>query len=253
LILRAVDRGSGGGTPLVLLHGLFGRAANFAGVQHRLAERRRVVALDLRNHGASPHHARMDYDAMADDVAETLLTIDASPCALVGHSMGGKAAMRLAATQPSVVDRLLVADIAPVAYPPHFRGYTAAMLALPLAPGMTRAAADAALAPSVPDRAVRAFLLQNFRPSPDPGWTCGLREIANALPEIENFPAGGTPYHGPVLVLSGARSDYVRPEHRLAFYTLFPRARFASLRNAGHWLHADDPEGFVAAVSAFAG
>ncbi len=253
MILHAIERGNGGGTPLVLLHGLFGRAANFGAVQARLAERRRVLALDLRNHGASPHDAAMDYPAMAGDVVETLRGMGALPCVLVGHSMGGKVAMQVALTEADAVARLLVADIAPVAYPPHYRDFAAAMLAVPLVPGMTRAAADATLAPAVPDRAVRGFLLQNFRAGAEPGWTCGLREIADALPGIEAFPACATRYDGPVLALAGGRSDYVQPEHRPTFRALFPKVRFASLIRAGHWLHAEDPDGFVATVEAFAG
>jgi pimeloyl-ACP methyl ester carboxylesterase len=256
LILRAVERGEGapGQPPLVLLHGLFGRAANFGAVQARLAERRRVLALDLRNHGASPHDAAMDYDVMAADVAAALRDLAALPCVLLGHSMGGKVAMRLALAEPEAVARLLVADIAPVTYEPHFRAFAAAMLALPTPPGMTRAAADAALASAVPDPAVRGFLLQNFRSGAQPGWSCGLREIAAALPAIEGFPASGeATYDGPVLALAGGRSDYVLPEHRPVFHALFPRVRFATLTHAGHWLHAEDPDGFVDTVEAFAG
>ena len=254
MILHAIERGGGvgGGPPLVLLHGLFGRAANFGAVQARLAERRRVIALDLRNHGASPHDAAMDYPVMADDVLRTLRGMAALPCVLAGHSMGGKVAMLAALAEPDSVARLLIADIAPVVYPPHYRAFAAAMLAVPLTPGMTRAAADAALSDAVPDRAVRVFLLQNFRAGAEPGWTCGLREIADALPDIEAFPVGLGQFGGPVLALAGGRSDYISPEHRPAFRALFPKVRFASLTRAGHWLHAEDPDGFVATVEAFA-
>ncbi len=258
MILRAIERGGAGqvfgeAAPLVLLHGLFGRAANFGAVQARLADRRRVIALDLRNHGASPHAAGMGYATMAADVMETLRAMAALPCVLAGHSMGGKAAMCTALLAPETVSRLLVADIAPVRYPPHYRAFAEAMLALRLAPGLTRAAADAALAPAVPDRPVRGFLLQNLRTGADPGWTCGLAEIAAGLPDIEDFPATSARYEGPVLALSGARSDYVLPEHRPLFRALFPKVRFVSLKAAGHWLHAEDPGGFVSAVEAFAG
>ncbi len=252
MILHATERGQGG-TPLVLLHGLFGRAANFGAVQARLAGRRRVIALDLRNHGASPHDPAMSYPAMAADVVETLRALAALPCALVGHSMGGKVAMAASLTAPESVARLLVADIAPVAYPPHYQDFAAAMLALSLKPGLTRMAADAALAPAVADRAVRGFLLQNLRTGADPAWTCGLREIAAALPDIGQFPPLGATYPGPVLVLAGGRSDYIVPEHRPAFRALFPHVRFATLKGAGHWLHAEDPDGFVAVAESFAG
>ncbi len=252
MILRGAEHGQGG-TPLVLLHGLFGRAANFGTVQRHLAAGRRVLALDLRNHGASPHHPAMEYDIMAADVAETLRALRAWPCVLLGHSMGGKVAMRLAlGPDAAAVAALVVGDIAPVGYRTRFRAYSDAMLAMPLPAGLTRAAADAALAGAIPDRAVRVFLLQNLRPGDDPGWTCGLREIAAALPAIEGFPASSARYHGPTLVLSGGRSDYVRPEHGPLWRDLFPAVRFASLPEAGHWLHAEDPDGFVAAVQAFA-
>src|SRR5205823_3337734 len=124
----------------------------------------------------------------------------------------------------------------PVPYPPHFREYARAMAALELAPGLTRAAADAALAPAVPEPAVRSFLLQNLVFGAPPAWRIGLAEIAAALPEIEGWDAPpGARYEGPVLVLSGERSDYVRPEHRPAIRALFPAARFVTLKHAGHW------------------
>jgi pimeloyl-ACP methyl ester carboxylesterase len=255
LILHWLEQGEPGDTPpLVLLHGLFGRAGNFGAVQRRLAAHRRVLALDLRNHGASAHDPAVSYDIMAADVVETLRAARAWPGVVLGHSMGGKVAMRLASgPEAGGVAALIVADIAPVPYPPHFRTYAEAMLALPMAAGLTRAAADAALSASIPDRGVRAFLLQNMRAGADPGWTCGLREIAAALPAIEDFPAGGAPFARPTLVLSGARSDYVRPEHEPMFRHLLPEARFVVLPDAGHWLHAEDPDGFVAAIEAFLG
>ncbi len=248
--LNAIEAGSG--PPLVLLHGLFGAARNFGAVQRRLAERWRVLALDLRNHGASPHARGMSYAAQAADVLETLAARDALPAAVVGHSMGGKVAMRLALESPDSVSRLVVADIAPVAYKPRFRAYARAMVELALTPGLTRAAADAALAEAVPDPAVRAFLLQNLALGARPSWRSGLAEINAGLAEIEGWDApAGARFPGPVLFLSGERSDYVKPEHRPAIRTLFPAARFVTLKHAGHWLHADQPEVFVAALGAF--
>ena len=170
----------GAGPPLVLLHGLFGSAGNFGLVQRRLAARFRVIALDLRNHGDSPHAAAMGYAAMAADVRETLRARDALPARLVGHSMGGKVAMQAALAEPDAVAALVVVDIAPVQYPPGFRAYADAMSRLPLRPGLTRAEADAALAPAVPDAGVRGFLLQNLRLGGTPSWRIGLAGIAAA-------------------------------------------------------------------------
>ncbi len=250
VILHAIEAGDG--PPLALLHGLFGAARNFGAIQRRLAARFRTLAIDLRNHGASPHAAEMDYPVMAADVRDTLDARGALPAAMMGHSMGGKVAMRLALERPEAVSRLVVGDIAPVRHEPHFRRFTQAMRALALRPSLTRAAADAMLAPAVPDPAVRAFLLQNLHVGAEPDWRIGLDAIAAGLPEIEGWPgAGALAYPGPALFIAGERSDYIRPKHRPAIRALFPAARFATLKDAGHWLHADNPEGFVAILEGF--
>ncbi len=251
MLLHVIEAGTG--PAVAILHGLFGEARNFATVQRRLADQYRVLALDLRNHGESPHAPGMDYGALAADVHETLAAVAALPVALIGHSMGGKVAMRLALDVPGAIRRLAVCDIAPVRYPPRdHRALIAALRALPLTPGLTRSAADAALAPAVADRALRQFLLHSLRCGPAPRWRLGLAEIARAMDEIEDWWAlPDAHYDGPTLFLTGARSDYVRPEHRATIRALFPHARFAALRHAGHWLHVDDPTGFLAAITAF--
>jgi pimeloyl-ACP methyl ester carboxylesterase len=251
MILHAIEAGNGD-PPLVLLHGLFGSARNFGTVQRALARHRRTIALDLRNHGASAHAADMRYAAMAADVLETLDQLGALPATLLGHSMGGKSAMRAALMQPGAATRLIVADIAPVPYPPHLRAMAETMAALPLVPGMTRAQADAALAGAVPDAGMRAFLLQNLRLGSAPAWRIGLAEIVGAFADIETWDApADARYHDPTLFIAGAASDYIKPEHRAVIRSLFPTARFVTLKNAGHWLHADNPDGFVAVVEAF--
>jgi esterase len=250
MILRAIEAGHG--DPLVLLHGLFGSARNFGTVQREFAQRHRTIALDLRNHGASPHDPDMRYATMAVDVLQTLDQLSALPATLLGHSMGGKVAMHAALTQPDQIARLIVADIAPVAYPPRNHATAAALASLALSPGMTRAEADAGLAEAVPDPAMRAFLLQNLQLGSAPAWRIGISEIATALPEIEGWDAlADARYSGPTLFIAGATSDYIRPEHRPSIRALFPNARFVTLKNAGHWLHADNPSGFVAVVEAF--
>jgi pimeloyl-ACP methyl ester carboxylesterase len=236
---------------VVLLHGLFGAARNFGAVQRRLAKHRRVLALDLRNHGNSPHAPGMDYDTQATDVLETLAAANALPCALIGHSMGGKVAMRAALTAPDAIARLLVSDIAPVAYQAGFRGYAEAMAAADLSGDVTRARLDAALAPAVPEAAVRAFLLQNFAPGPPPHWRNGLAEIAAGLPDIERWPPIDVQYSGPTVFVAGGKSYYIKAEHRPIIQALFPKARMVSLHRAGHWVHVDDPEGFMSIAEAF--
>ncbi len=254
MILHAVEAGTqhGDAAPVALLHGLFGAVANFGAIQRRLSSAGRVIAFDLRNHGLSPHDPAMSYPAMAADVLDSLAALGAPRATLIGHSMGGKVAMAAALLQPGRVSRLVVADIAPVRYAPAFRGFVDAMLAMKLTSGLKRTEADAALAPAVPDVRVRSFLLQNLQFGPAPHWRIGLHEIAANLPVVEGWDLPPGPrFDGPTLSLRGERSDYVQPEYRAVIRELFPAARFTSLKGAGHWLHADAPDAFVAVLQAF--
>ncbi len=249
--LNAVEAGQG--APVVVLHGLFGAAQNWGGIQKKLAgPERRVIALDLRNHGSSGHAAEMDYPTMAADVAETLAALDAFPAAILGHSMGGKVAMLLALQRPEAVRRLCVADIAPVPYLPRLRETVAALQRIPLRAGLTRREADAVLAEGQPDPSMRAFLLQNLRfDGALPAWRIGLDEIDAAMPALESFPAVEARYPGPVLFVNGGASEFVKPEYLPRIRQLFPAARFATMAGAGHWLHAERPDEFLAMVEPF--
>lgn len=250
MILNAHETGAG--PPVVLLHGLFGMARNLGFVQRALTSRFRVLGLDQRNHGDSPHAPDMRYDVMADDVADTLRAAGVAAAAVIGHSMGGKTAMRLALRHPWAVSRLCVADIAPVAYPPRNQTVVEALQAITLTPGLTRAAADEALSHHIGDPSLRAFLLQNIVFESAPRWRIGLPEIAAALRDLEGWePTQGLSWPGPVLFVAGARSDFIQPEHRPLIRPLFPAARFVTVKNAGHWLHVDNPPAFLGTVEAF--
>ena len=249
MLLNAIDRGSG--PPVILLHGLFGAARNFGALQRALSASFRVLALEARNHGASPHQAGMRYEDLAADMLETMDALGVPRAAVIGHSMGGKTAMMAALMAPARIGRLLVADIAPVAYVHGNKGVASAMRAIPLSADLTRAAAEAALANAVPVPAVRTFLIQNLRFGVEPSWRIGLNQIAEAIPDLEGWHAPPGLFPGPCLFVTGAQSDFVRPEHRPVIRTLFPAARFIALKNAGHWLHADNPAGFQSVVEAF--
>ncbi len=249
MILNAIQAGEG--PPVVLMHGLFGAARNFGAVQRALAPRFRVIALDMRNHGDSPHDQDMRYAAQAADVRETLRSLGIETAAVIGHSMGGKAAMALALLWPGMVGRLMVSDIAPVNYQHGNTALTDAMQAIRLAPELTRREADAALAGVTEDELLRQFLLQNLRFGADPYWRIGLNEIAAAIPDLEGWIDIPGKYSGPAVFVTGARSDYVLPEHRPIIRAQFPAARFVAVKNAGHWVHADNPQGFLSVVEAF--
>ena len=256
MILNSIEAGAapaGSGPPLILLHGLFGAAKNLGGIARALGPQARVLSLDLRNHGDSPHAAGMDYATMAADVAETIAAHNISAAMVVGHSMGGKTAMALALTQATLVQKLVVMDIAPVSYRHSFAPYAAAMRALPLPPTLTRHAANAALADAIPDPAMRAFLLNNLILGATPHWRVALPEIATAMPDLIAWedPPGANPYAGPALFLRGETSDFVRSSAREAILQRFPGAQEKTIANAGHWLHAEQPELVIAALKEF--
>jgi pimeloyl-ACP methyl ester carboxylesterase len=251
MILNSIVQGEG--PPLLLLHGLFGAAKNLGVIARGLATQARVISLDLRNHGESAHEAGMGYATMAADVAETAASLGITAALLVGHSMGGKTAMALALTRPDLVEKLVVMDIAPVAYNHGNGAYVAAMQAVPLSPGLTRHAADAALAAAIPEAPLRSFLLNNLVLGPNPHWRVALSEIGAAMPDILGWqdPPGATPYTGAALFLRGGASDYVPHSAFETILARFPAARIESLAGAGHWLHAEQPANVIAALKEF--
>lgn len=251
-MLAFTDIGTASRLPtLVIVHGLFGSARNWGAIARRLAEDRRVVTVDMRNHGLSFRAESQSYADMAGDLAEVIGAIG-GPVDLLGHSMGGKAAMQLALTRGGSVSRLIVADIAPVAYGHSQAHLVRAMRALDLGGLASRSEADGRLAGSVPDDGVRAFLLQSLdlRSEP-PAWRLNLDVLEREMDAITGWPGTRGEFAGPALFLAGALSDYVRPEHRKTIKLLFPNAKFAKIPGAGHWLHAERPREFEAAVRAF--
>lgn len=236
---------AGAAPPLLIVHGLFGSARNWGAIAKRLSNDRHVIAVDMRNHGSSPWAESHDYPAMAADLAE-VVGAQGAPMDVLGHSMGGKAAMMLALVRPDLVNRLLVADIAPVAYTHSQSHLIAAMSRLDPASFSARSDADAALAENVTDPGVRAFLLQSLdlRSTP-PRWRLNLDVLDREMDKITGWPGSVQgEFNRPTLFLNGAKSDYVLPEHRPAIKVLFPNAKFAKIPNAGHWLHAEEPRAF---------
>ena len=232
--------------PLLIAHGLFGSARNWGVIAKRLSEKREVRAVDMRNHGESPWHESNGYHEMAGDLAASM----DSRSDVLGHSMGGKTAMVLALTQPERVRKLIVADIAPVGYGHTQMSLIEAMRRLDLNAIKTRGEADLLIQNDVPDPRVRAFLLRSLDLA-NRRWRLNLDVLAAEMDKIIGFPDIEAEFNGSALFLSGADSDYVRPEHREQIRRLFPNAVFAKLPGAGHWLHAEKPREFEAAVDAF--
>lgn len=242
------------GQALLILHGLFGSATNWTSIAHRLAAGgHRVVTADLRNHGSSPHAPGMSYPEMAADVRELLDRLGMAQADVLGHSLGGKVAMRLALETPGRVSRLVVVDIAPVTYHHDFSVILEALRSLEVGGLQRRADADTFLRRRIRDDGVRQFLLQNlvatgqgFR------WRLDLDAIERNMSSIVSFPAdAGGPYPGETLFLVGELSDYVTRDHRKSITRLFPRAQIRTVPAAGHWLHFEQPQFFLDAIQPF--
>lgn len=241
----------GDGPPVLILHGLFGSGSNWRQVARELASSSRVLAVDLRNHGASPWADTMSYLEMADDVLRLMERENVSAPAVIGHSMGGKVAMALALMYPDQVDRLTVVDIAPVPYADRLSAFAEAMRAIDTLHAASREEVRQRLASLVPDAGVVPFLMQNLvARNAHFDWRLNLGAILGAIPALCGFPQElrSLRFTGPVQVIAGARSDYVAPADAQAFRPMFPQARVEVIDEAGHWVHADRPGAFIAAV-----
>lgn len=237
--------------PLLIVHGLFGSARNWGAIAKRLAAERQVIAVDMRNHGASPWAESHGYDDLAADLDE-VIQAHGGRADVIGHSMGGKAAMALALTAPGRINRLVVGDIAPVAYAHSQTSLVRAMQGLDLTGLTSRGEADARLAETIPEAPVRAFLLQSLDLKTDPPcWRLNLDVLGREMDRIVGWPAFETQFTGPTLFLAGETSDYIRSADRDTILRLFPNAEIATVANAGHWLHAENPRGFLEAVTTF--
>jgi pimeloyl-ACP methyl ester carboxylesterase len=258
------------GPRVVFVHGLFGQGKNWTTIGKGLADTHRVTLLDLPNHGHSPWTDRVDYLDMAELVA-TELEQFGEQVTLVGHSMGGKVAMQLALRRPELLRALVVVDIAPVEYPQSggrtddpdeeaspFAAYIDAMRALDLEKLTTRDDAEEALRAAVPSRMVRSFLLQSLVREglgADGGWRwrLNLELLDRDLGELRGFPMPppGASFDGPVLWIAGANSTYVLTEDRPHMDALFPGTRLVRVKNAGHWVHSEQPEVFLETLRRF--
>ncbi len=235
--------------PLLIAHGLFGSGRNWSTVANRLSQERRVLVVDMRNHGSSDWQDSHGYDGLAADLAEVIESFGGYADVL-GHSMGGKASMVVALDHPAVVRRLVVADIAPITYDHSQSHLIEAMRCVDLEAVERRSDADSALRASIKEPGVRAFLLQSLDLS-QKRWRLNLDVLQAEMDRIVGWPVFETKAFHPTLFLSGSTSDYVNQGGRASARMHFPNARFARIPGAGHWLHAEKPREFEAAVRAF--
>ncbi|MEM9210240.1 MAG: alpha/beta fold hydrolase [Pseudomonadota bacterium] len=246
--LAQMDFGGDGDRPaLILLHGLLGTARNLTTVARSFSKTRRVIGLDMRNHGQSPRLETQSYLDMAEDVAETLVDFG-EEYDLLGHSMGGKAAMVGVLERWLTPRKVVVGDIAPVAYDHSQAPYISAMLSTDLSQYARRAPLAADLGKAVGDDVMGQFMAQSARLGPDAGWIPNLDVLLREMDVIVGFPSYDDPVDQDVFFVAGGASPYVDAD---AVHRLFPAARIEVIRGAGHWVHAEAPEAFNDCVRAY--
>ena len=242
-----------GNTPLVVLHGLLGSLDNWHSFATRYSSTQPIIALDMRNHGNSPHVMGMTYQLMVEDILATLNQLAIESFDLIGHSMGGKASMVLATQNPDLVKRLIVVDIAPYTYRPRLQTLLHAMISISLSTLKSRKEADGKLSEVVNSAFERGFLLKNLSRQSDGTfqWLCHLPEITRNYLKITGFPSLTPHYTGSVLAVAGGQSDYVTEETWESMQALFPQARLEYIEAAGHLPHVQTPDRFEQLVREF--
>ncbi len=243
----------GEGEPLLIIHGLFGSSRNWKTLAGRFAQQFEVLTLDLRNHGDSFHAAQMGYQDMVQDVVQLMDVQDIACAHLVGHSMGGKVAMKLTHENPERIKRLVVADVAPVTYRHHYDEIIDPVLALDLSALHNRREADEQLQQSIRDQRIRLFILQNLTFSNGVArWKLNWRAIRDNMAEITGYEnITNWRIETPSLFIRGEQSGYIDEQGRALIEQHFSKVQFKTIENAGHWLHAEQPDVFFQMVSAF--
>lgn len=250
--MKLFFRELGQGQPFIILHGLMGSSDNWLTQAKMLSNEYKLYLVDQRNHGQSPHSNDFDYKILANDLRDFIQDNAIQNPIVLGHSMGGKAAMNFAIANPTLLDRLIVVDIAPKPYPVHHDSIVEGLKAIPIDTLQTRNQADEILSQYVPEPDVRQFLLKNLSRKLEGGfsWKINLPVIDKNLELISadiQFP--GT-YSGQSLFIRGASSRYVKDEDRTRIKDLFPNSTLVTM-DTGHWVQAEKPQEFVEIVKNF--
>ena len=237
----------GQGEPIIILHGLFGTLDNWQTIAKKLAENHLVFIVDQRNHGKSPHSDEFSYKIMAEDLKEFMFKHHMYEATIIGHSMGGKVAMRFALDYPDMVTKLVVVDIAPKKYKGGHQTIFEAMFELDLEKLTHRKEIDEALKIKIPEDGVRLFLMKNLARQKEGGyrWKMNLPILYKEYQEVLSDVESDEVYDEDVLFVRGENSKYIQDEDILDIQEHFPLMELETVSNAGHWVHAANPSEFL--------
>lgn len=260
--MKLFYRNFGQGKPIIIIHGLYGSSDNWVGIGRKLAQNFEIFLVDQRNHGNSPHSNEHNYDLLQNDILEFMNDHNIEKATIIGHSMGGKTAIFFAKNNPERTSNLIIVDIAPINYSiknnPHFINHKAiieTMLSVDFDKIKSRKEADNALKSNIPSIALRQFLLKNIKKNNDNSfsWRINIRSIYNNLEQIlkadinKDLKITGFP----ILFIRGENSEYLTKKHYQDIYTMFPSAKIVTIKDSGHWLHAENPNDFIEEVQKF--
>ncbi len=236
----------GEGEPLLILHGLMGMLDNWQGPAKTYSQNFDTIIIDSRNHGHSEYSEEFNYQSMMDDVVELCEDLFLYEVNVLGHSMGGKIAMKFAQNYPEMIKKLVVADIAPKAYPVHHQQILAGLKSLDFSLLKSRGAVDATLEPFIPEIGVRQFLMKSIY------WEekgkLGLRFNVDAIDkniELIGEATLDSQFEGETMFIRGANSNYILDRDFEDIKWAFPNSTLETIQGAGHWLHAEKPIEFL--------
>lgn len=242
----------GEGQPLIIIHGLFGMLDNWQTLGKRWAEKYQVILVDLRNHGHSPHEPELNYQVMMDDLEELTDDLFLDEINLLGHSMGGKLAMKFAQTYPELMNKLIVADIGPKKYPIHHHLILEGLKSVQLEKMKSRQEVKEQLSQYINQEHIIQFFLKNlyWKEKGVLAWRFNLNSIANNIQNVGDDLLADK-FEKPTLFIRGGDSNYILDEDIPAIKKSFPNSEIATIPNAGHWLHAENPKMFFDLVDDF--
>ncbi|REE80736.1 pimeloyl-ACP methyl ester carboxylesterase [Lutibacter oceani] len=245
----------GEGKPLLILHGYFGMGDNWKTLGNKFAENFEVHLLDQRNHGRSFHSDEFDYELLVEDLHNYILHYNLEKVYLLGHSMGGKVVMLFAVTYPELVDKLIVADIGPKYYKPHHESILAALNAVNFSIHNTREKIEDVLKIYISELGILQFLLKNvYRKTKEQfAFRFNLQSLTENNSEVGEALPSFTHFDGETLFLKGEKSDYITSEDNPLITAHFSNSKIVTVKNAGHWLHAENPTQFFKEVVSFLG
>jgi esterase len=244
---------TGSGEPLIILHGLFGSADNWFSIAKELEKYYTLYLIDQRNHGDSPQSKDWDYEVMAEDLNELMEDEGIDAAYLMGHSMGGKTVMKFAFKYPDKVKKLIVADIAPRFYPVHHKEILEGLNAIPIQELKSRKEADDILSKHIQIPGIRQFLLKSLGRNDSGGfiWKINLPVITEKIDNVGEEITSEETFDKPTLFMGGENSDYITDKDKEEIAEMFPNSHLIFIKNAGHWLHAEQPAAVVETVRAF--